>query len=605
MVKGADGTPAIETTHPPCKASYAGRAHKPGAGLGVRAPRLAGRSPVWHSFGMAKRSLRSLLGDLRSRHVFRVAAIYLIAAWLAIEVSSTVFPMMGLPPWAPTLVFGLLAAGFPVALGLAWAYDVTPRGVVRAGAAPAADSQATTGQPSDLKADAHPRTSKRAGATTAPSEPRSLAVLPFADLSRDRDQEYLGDGIAEEILNVLAQIEELRVAARTSSFAFKARNVDVREIGRHLGVDAVLEGSVRTAGDRLRVTAQLIDVHDGYHVWSRRFDRDLSDVFAVQDEIAAEIAAALDIAKPDVGVSARSATENLTVYEAYLKGRQFFHRRTGRSLRIAEQLFRQALAIEPGYAPAHAGLADTCSFLYMYWAPTDENRRCADESSRRALEFGPNVAEAHVSRGLALTLQKRYEDAANEFEAAIALNPRLYEAWYFFARSAYVAGDPARAAERFERAGEIQPEAYDNWGLLANAYNSLGRHEDAERSFRRAVEAAERTLHINPDEVRALYFGSGALVQLGEVEHGLEWAERAAAMDPDDPAVHYNLACTFANADKAERALDHLDRAVDLGYGAVEWVQNDSDLNPIRQHPRYPGLIERMRTVQAASVDDS
>lgn len=546
---------------------------------------------------MAPRSFNAFLAELRRRHVVRVAVVYLIAAWVLIQVSATTFPMMGLPDWAPRLVLALLALGFPFALGLAWAYDVTPAGVVRTDA-PGDATSAEPSPPATTGAGAGAPVATSAREYAAATGLRSLAVLPFADLSRERDQEYLGDGIAEEILNVLAAVPNLRVAARTSAFAFKGRNIDVRDIGRQLGVDAVLEGSVRTAGQQLRVTAQLIGVDDGYHIWSRRFDRDLSDVFAVQDEIAAAIAAALEVEQPDTVVSAKSATTHLDAYEAYLKGRQFFHRKTGRSLRIAEQLFKQALAIDPKYAPAHAGLADTCSLLFMYWAPTEANRVCADESSRRALEYGPNVAEAHVSRGLALSLQKRYDEAEVEFEKAIALNPRLYEAWYFAGRSAYAAGEPERAARRFETAGEIQPEAVDNWGLLANAYVTLGDRDGAGVAARHAVSAAEEALRLNPDDVRALYFGSGALMGLGERERALEWADRAAAMDPDDPGVHYNLACTYALGGLVERSLDHLDRAVELGYGAVEWLEHDSDLDPLRSHPRYAGLVERMRRVQ-------
>lgn len=546
-------------------------------------------------------SLRDFVHELRRRHVFRVAVVYLVVAWAMIQVSATTFPMVGLPAWAPTLVLALFVIGFPVVLALAWAYDVTPQGVVRTdtGAEPAGSE---TSARASARAPARQVPAPGTPRPSLPGNPRSLAVLPFADLSRERDQEYLGDGIAEEILNVLASVESLRVAARTSSFAFKGRNIDVREIGRQLDVDAVLEGSVRTAGQQLRVTAQLISVADGYHIWSKRFDRDLSDVFAVQDEIAQAIADALEVEQPHTVVSAKSATTRLEAYEAYLKGRQFFHRKTGRSLRIAQQLFREALAIDPHYAPAHAGLADACSLLFMYWGSSEENRRCADENSQRALEYGPDVAEAHVSRGLALSLQKRFDDAAVEFEKAIALNPRLYEAWYFYARSAYAAGRHAQAAERFERAGEIQPEAVDNWGLLSNAYASLGDRERARDASRRTIAAAEAALRLNPDDVRALYFGSGALIQVGEQKRGLDWADRAAAMDPDDPGVHYNLACTYAVAGQVERALDHLDRAIDLGYGAVEWLEHDSDLDGIRSHPRYAGVVERMRQVQQQSA---
>lgn len=517
-----------------------------------------------------------LLRDLQRRRVIRVAALYLVTAWVVVEVAATTFPMMGLPGWAPTLVLALLGVGFPVALALAWAYDVGPDGIRR-----------TEAQPARSSVDAP-------AATRGEEPPRSIAVLPFIDLSRERDQEYLSDGIAEEILNVLAQVEGLRVASRTSAFAFKGRNMDVREIGRQLGVEAVLEGSVRTAGEQLRVTAQLIGVADGYHLWSRRFDRKLGDVFAVEDEIAAEIAGALDMEEPAVGAVERTATPNMEAYEYYLRGRQFFHRKTRRTLRFAEQMFRRALQADPRYAPAHAGLADTCSFLYMYYDASDENLRCADEGSRRALRYGADAAEAHVSRGIALTLTRRYDDADGEFERAIELNPRLYDAYYFHARARWAAGDQQGAAELFLRATEIQPDSYDAWALLAGLLRGLGREEESQEAQRRGAEAAQRALELNPDDVRALYLGANCLLMIGQRERGIEWADRAAATDPDDPGVHYNLACFYGLAGEIDTALDHLDRAIDLGYSQREWIENDADLDPVRDHPRYSSLLARL-----------
>ena len=537
--------------------------------------------------------MRRFIAELRRRHVLRVAAVYLVAAWAMIEVSATTFPMLNLPDWSPTLVLALLAVGFPIVVALTWAFDITAQGVVRTRRTVRADAAARS----------IGRAATRRGPAPDPPRPGTLAVLPFADLSQDRDQDYLADGIAEEILNVLASVEQLGVAARTSSFAFKGRHVDVREIGRQLGVDLVLEGSVRTAGDRLRVTAQLISVEDGLHVWSRRFERDMADVFAVQDEIAAEIASALGVAEP-TPVSARSATHRIEAYEAYLRGRQLFHRKTGRSLHAARALFEQAIALDPSYAPAWAGLADTSSFLFMYWEPNDAHRRAADQCSLAALEHGEDLAEAHVSRGLAHTLFNRFTDAERRFGEAIAMNPRLYEAWYFSARMRFTAGDMKGAAEHFRRAAEIQPEQYDTWGILAQVYSALGDAVERERAGARAVEAAERTLRFNPEDVRALYFLAGALVNRGEVERGLEMAERAAAMEPDDPAVHYNVACAFSSAGRIEQAVEHLERAAALGYRAADWMEQDAELDNVRTHPRYAAVVATMRAADRPFVVD-
>lgn len=537
--------------------------------------------------------LQSFLRDLQRRRVIRVAVLYLISAWAMVEVADTVFPMLALPGWAPTLVLALLGVGFPVAVALAWAYDIEPDGIRRTGPAEEAGPNGGTGAGPALATDAGP--GARPGvAPRSDGPPRSIAILPFADLSRERDQEYLGDGIAEEILNVLAQVEGLRVAGRTSAFAFKGRNVDLREIGRQLGVEAVLEGSVRTSGERLRVTAQLIDVGDGYHLWSRRFDRSLADVFAVQDEIAAEIASALDVECPDPGACQRNATESLEAYEHYLRGRQFFHRKTRRTLRVAEQMFQRALQADPLYAPAHAGLADTCSFLYMYHDASEETLRCADEGSRRALEHGADTPEAHVSRGLALSLTGRYDEAEAEFERAVELNPRSFDAYYFHARAMWAAGEPERAAELFGRAAGIQPESYDTWVLLAGRLRALGRDDEARDAYGRGAAAAERALELSPDDVRALYLGASCLLMIGERERGVEWADRAAATDPDDPGVHYNLACFYSLAGMLERSLDHLELALDQGFAHSPWIVNDPDLDAVRSDPRYTRVVARL-----------
>src|SRR6185295_12832188 len=232
--------------------------------------------------------LSTWMSELRRRKVVRVAVVYLVVAWLLIQVAGATFEPLGLPTWSIRLVIVLVALGFPVVLALAWAFDVTPRGIERTGAAPANDTSGST--PKVTTAGGVTPVATSAAATTSTRDgAKSLAILPFADLSAERDQDYFCDGIAEEIINALCSIRGLKIASRTSAFQFKGKSADVREIGRTLGVDSVLEGSVRKAGDRVRITAQLIGAGDGYHLWSESFDRRLEDIFEIQKEIAQQI----------------------------------------------------------------------------------------------------------------------------------------------------------------------------------------------------------------------------------------------------------------------------------------------------------------------------
>ncbi len=261
---------------------------------------------------------------------------------------------------------------------------------------------------------------------------KAIAVLPFQNMSADPENEYFSDGITEELINALSQVTSLRVAARSSSFAFKGKSVNVHKVGEELNVTAVLEGSVRKAGSRLRITAQLINVADGYQIWSERYDRELEDVFAIQDEISQSIVDALRVVLSDEerNAIAKGQTANIEAYEFYLRGRQYFQHRQ-KTFQYARRMFSRATEIDPDYALAHAGIADCCSFLFMYFDASEANLAQADASSLKALELDPDLAEAHVSRGVALTVNKRYGEAEKEFETAIGLNPRLFEAHYF------------------------------------------------------------------------------------------------------------------------------------------------------------------------------
>ena len=425
---------------------------------------------------------------------------------------------------------------------------------------------------------------------------RSIAVLPFADMSPANDQDYFCEGIAEEIINALTKIDALQVASRSSAFAFKGKNQDIRQVGEQLSVATVLEGSVRKAGNRLRITTQLVKVADGYHLWSEKYDRELEDVFAVQDEIAENIVKALRLVLTDDEKRAieRPHTGNVEAYEFYLRGRQFFYQFREKGLQFARRMFTRAIEIDPNYARAYAGIADCSSQLYKYWDASAANLEQAQSASRKALELAPDLAEAHAARGFGLSLSGSHDEANREFEAAIRLDPKLYEGYFYYGNGRFVEGKLAEAAKLFEQAAAVRTEDYQAPGLAALCYSGLGLEKESRTAYERTLRAAERHIELNPDDPRAHYLGACALCRLGQVEKGLAWGDRALALDPDDSGVLYNVACLNAVGGRAAQALDYLERAVQNGFGHREWIEHDPDLECLHGDPRYQTLLGRM-----------
>jgi TolB-like protein/Flp pilus assembly protein TadD len=440
------------------------------------------------------------------------------------------------------------------------------------------------------------------GTSTPPGMPsgsgggNSIAVLPFVNMSADAENEYFSDGIAEEIINALSKIQALRVAARTSSFAFKGKNEDIGEIGRKLKVATVLEGSVRKAGNRLRVTAQLIKVADGYQLWSERYDRQLEDVFAIQDEIAENIVDALQVVLSDDEKRAieKAPTENVEAYEYYLRGRQYFHQWSRTGIQYARRMFERAIEVDPKFATAFAGIADCCAFLYMYWDGSKANLDGADTASKKALELDSELADAHASRGFALSLNSRYDEARAEFETALRLNPKLYEAHYLYARACVQEGKFEEAARHFEKAAHTRPEDYQALFLMSSPLRSLGRKEEADQAMRRGLQVVERHLELNPDDVRALYLGAAALMETGNRERALEWATRARAGNESDSMVLYNVACVYSLGGIVDEAISCLESAIANGFGHREWLLNDADLAAVREDSRFKGILQKL-----------
>ncbi|HEX5577526.1 MAG TPA: protein kinase [Gemmatimonadaceae bacterium] len=425
------------------------------------------------------------------------------------------------------------------------------------------------------------------------SAKRSIAVLPFTNMSTDAENEFFTDGITEEIINALTKVRALDVASRTSAFAFKGHKEDIGAIGQKLKVHTVLEGSVRKAGNRLRISTQLVDVATSFQLWSERYDREMEDVFAIQDEIATSIVNALKVVlteKEEVAIR-KVPTQSVRAYEYYLRGRQLFHQRRPETLEAAEDLYRRAIALDPDYALAYAGLADCSCFRFFEHAAGDEALAQAESASRRALKLDPELAEAHASRGLALSYQRRFDEASEELERAMELDAVLYEAPWYHARSLQAQGKFEQAAVYYMRAAELRVDDYQALMFAATCYRSLGRTEEWTAAARKGIDAAERALALNAGESRALSLGATELYELGEKAKAEEWARRAVQSDPMNPLMHYNIGCLHALMGNKVTALDHLERAMDLGMRNRDWLMTDPDLDPLRDDPRFTALL--------------
>jgi TolB-like protein/Tfp pilus assembly protein PilF len=442
--------------------------------------------------------VKPFLAELKRRKVVRVAIVYVVVGLVVVEAANNLLPALNLPDWTVTLVVALAILGFPVAVALAWAFDITPSGVRR-----------TTG-------------------VDAGTEGRSIAVLPFSDMSPDHDQEYFGDGVAEEVLNVLTRIPDLRVAARTSSFSYKDKGSSIREIGRELGVGTLLEGSVRKAGDRLRITAQLTEAASGFHLWSETYERELEDIFAIQDEIARAIAETLRVTllgEPDRPL-VQARTKSPEAYDLYLKGRNCWLRRYKVGLLTALQYFQKAVEKDPDYAPPYTGIADVHSILATYGLlDPDEARGIAEEAAERAVALDAELPEAYFSRATVRNcFYYDWEGGDRSFQRAVELNPgyAVAHAW----RGMALVDSGNRVDQGFEHSRQacvVDPHSSFIWGM-AGLTNLMGRR------YKEALEHLEQALELEPEDILALLCAGTCQSAVGTHEEAVATLEKAAAL---------------------------------------------------------------------------
>ena len=456
--------------------------------------------------------------ELRRRRVIKVALVYFVSAWLVVEVSSVVFEPLQIPEWALTLVILLALLGFPVILILAWVFDITDQGIQRT----------------------QPLEEEREGVSTAGSAPdaspsrRSIAVLPFANIGEEKENEYFCDGLAEDVLIRLSRVKGIRVAARSSAFAFKGKHDDIRVIGEQLSVATVLEGTVRKAGNKVRITTRLVNAADGYELWSGTYDRQLDDIFKVQDEISLAVVDAFQcnlVPDAEGEVPARQTTGNIEAYKLYLMGRHQFHKRNEASLQSAVGYFRQAIALDEEFALAYTGLSDAYLLLANHGAgygnlPLHESVSLATPLVARALELDPELGEAHASRGHLLRLQGDHAGAEAELRRAMELNPDYPMAHVWLGLTLGNEGRLKEARAEFQRAYELDPLSPIVNTNLGFDNLRFGHFEDARRQFMWVID-------LDP-AFPVAYSGMAQLERtLGNLRSALEWRQRAVNVSPN------------------------------------------------------------------------
>jgi serine/threonine-protein kinase len=587
---------------------------------------------------------RRLVQEIHRRSLWQVLGIYLVGAWVAFQGIEALADGLAMPEWVPGFAVVVLILGLPIVLATAFVQEgVGAREVP--GEAPVPSEAQLVATPADAGGLHLVLTWRNlllggavvvalagiaaavwllvaGGIAPPPQTIRSVAVLPFADMSPGGDQEYFADGMSEELINRLSRIEDLRVVARTSAFAFKGKNADIREIGEQLDVGAVVEGSVRKAGDRLRITAQLVQVADGYHLWSETYDRQLDDVFAIQDEVSRAIAGAL---KARLGTTRASKphTESLRAYEQYLMGRFFWNQRTEEGLRKAIKYFEQALALDPEYALAYSGLADAYCLLRDWGYDTSEEVRSkAADYATEALALDEALAEAHTSLGLILINRLEWVEAERELRRAVELNPSYAPAHHRHGRLLMYVGRREEAVAAVQRAVEVDP-------LSPSINANAGQLLVAAREFDAAIERLNRAFELSPNlPVNYRLELAYAYVRRGKEEEALETflgqrfpSEVEAALrdayrrDGLQAVVRESLELQIARTQKPCTDFPNIGATLfafleetDQALGCLEQVLEEG-ISPqlLKLHPIYDGLRSDPRfiaIVKSMGLDD-
>ena len=435
---------------------------------------------------------------------------------------------------------------------------------------------------------------KRVAAPAARAE-KSLAVLYFENISGSKEEEYFRDGVTEDIIVELSKIRELRVFPRSAVVVYRDKPATAPQIGRELNAAYVLGGSLRRAGNRLRLTAQLVEARTGHSVWAERYDRQMEDVFAIQDEIAQSIAHALQLMLTEKEKRAieKVPTADVQAYDCYLRGRSFARRVTRRDLEFAMEMYQRAIALDPGFALAHAGFASVCGLYYDWHSREPGWIEKGLAACERALALEPQLAEGLAARARIFWAQSKYDEAIQYARMAIERKSDCEGAYWTLGQACFASDRWDEAAAVAERAVEASGDDYNVYVPYSMVFERLGQPEASRRLKERQIEMLKRQLELVPEDVRARILLANLYASFNNVEPAVREVERAVALRPDDANILYNAACTYGLLQKKTEALAMLKRAKAAGFPSLDWAARDPDLNCLHDDPEFKRLIQR------------
>ena len=592
----------------------------------------------------------SFFNELKRRNVIKVAAAYLIVSWLLLQVSDTLVPALHLPEWFHSGVAFILIIGFPIAMIFAWAFEMTPEGLKKEKEVDRTQSitQATSQKLNNViigllvlalgyfaidkfvidpgrdaaKIEVAVQTAQESAPTSEPESETdlSIAVLPFVNMSSDAEQEYFSDGLSEELLNLLAKVPELRVAARTSSFSFKGQNIEIPEIAERLGVTNVLEGSVRKSGKQLRITAQLIKADDGFHLWSETFDRELDNIFQIQDEIAAAVVESLKVTL--LGDAPKTRTTDSGAYQLYLEGSYFGNRRTIESMVRAIQLLKQAVEIDPDYAPAWAELA--FNYLWLSASGDDlsisEGNALADQALAMALSIDPEYGFAHFVRGVALAIGEfKFVEAAESYLRALELDPGnaqivLAASWVagnfgqfdeaLIHIKASMALDPvlpdshSNQAETLWRKGEFDLALASYEKVLSLSPDFVGTHHRIARILMQKGDLLNALAQANEEDDGVYELTSQAMVHFALGNQQASDSAVVSLIDIGATEAAYQIAEVYGVRGEADKVFEWLEKAYRNHDAGIASLLGDPSFGSVLNDPRWPVFLEKLQLAE-------
>ncbi|HKP04084.1 MAG TPA: tetratricopeptide repeat protein [Chthoniobacterales bacterium] len=579
-------------------------------------------------------NLKKFFAELQRRNVYRVAAAYGVVSWLLVQIATQVFPFFDIPSWTIRMIIVVLLLGFPVALIIAWIYELTPEGLQRTDDVASAKAPASSkGRKIDfviigvllaviaILAWRHFHQGRTA---TNPDLPRkSIAILPFIDLSQTKDQDYFSDGITEQIINSLSHIRGLLVVARTTAFSFKNKEMDVREIGRQLQVDHMLEGSVNRGPDKVRVVARLIDVANGFNLWSETYYSSEKDLLSLQSDVAAKVASALrlELKLAETTQMAKSLTQDPEAYDLYLRGRYLLNKRTNESTQKGRLLFEQAVAKDPRFALGHAGIADSYILLGKAGAISpDEASNAAWSEVSTTLGIDENLAEGYISRATILAdFDWNWPAAEADFRKALTLNPNSAIAHHWYARNLAQLGrwdealrensaaeklDPLSpvilqsrakilfAARRYQEAIASCQKALGLEGNFSQAFQILAQAYVHDKHYPEGIEAAKKYVELsNQSSYTKLELAYAYALAGNKTESDRIVTEVISKKEPFSP---YDMATIRGVWGDKDAALEWLGKAIDQRSVDVIWIRVDPRLDPLRSDPRFAQVQARL-----------